>query len=147
MVGEVSFWRFPLKVYSRRQNTATQDDDLKAFMETNPSQAVDEIEEGLEDSKTGVTDGWKGLVMEENYEEWVPHDMSDRQRLSLFEICLPLLHRNQNDPFLALVVTCDEKYGTEDDQDSELMSTNPQALPKPKSHPKKTMVTVRWWLA
>lgn len=60
--------------------------------------------------------------------------MSDRLKVSRFEICPSLLLRNQNDPVLDRVVTRDEKeFYTiiEDNEDGfGLMSAKPHAFPK-----------------
>lgn len=81
---------------------------MKAFLETNPSQTIREISEGLGVSETAVADGLKRLGKAKS-SKMGAHDLSDRQGLSRFEIS-SLLLRHQNDPFLDQAVACDEKW-------------------------------------
>ena len=61
-------------------------------------------------SSCAAFDGLKRIAKIKKLEKWVPHDLNDRQKLSRFEIWSFLLLRNQNDPLLDRIVTCDEKW-------------------------------------
>ena len=80
-----------------------------------------------------------------------PHEFNENHKPKRIEISSALLLRNQNNPFLDIIVTCEEKYvlyGNRKcsaqwiDVDKAL-----QHLPKPKLHQKKIMGTVWWSLA
>ena len=43
-------------------------------------------------------------------DEWVPHDMNKNHKRNRFEISYAPLYRNQNDPFLNRIITCDENW-------------------------------------
>lgn len=130
--------------------TVIQDDNLKAMVEADPSQTVRGIAEELGVSHHAVEDGLKRIGKVKKLEKWVPHDLNDRQKLARFEVCSSLLLRNQNDPFLERIVTCDEKWILYDNRrrSGQWLDTDepPRHFPKAKTHQKKTMVTV-WWSA
>lgn len=127
-----------------------QDEDLRTLVETDPSQTVRGIAEELGVSSHAVFDGLKRIGKVKKLEKWVPHDLNDRQKLTRFEVCSSLLLRNQNDPFLDRIVTCDEKWILYDNRrrSGQWLDTDepPRHFPKAKTHQKKTMVTV-WWSA
>ena len=77
-------------------------------METDPLHTVREMAEKLDISSHAVIDGLKRIGKVKKFEKLVLHDLNDRQKLSRFEVCSSLLLRNQNDPFLDRIVTCDE---------------------------------------
>ncbi|GAV06888.1 hypothetical protein RvY_16799 [Ramazzottius varieornatus] len=43
-------------------------------------------------------------------EKWVPHELSALQKRHRVDVCLSLLNRSRNEPFLHRIVTCDEKW-------------------------------------
>ena len=89
--------------------TVIQDEDLRTLVETDPSQTVRGMAEELSVCSHAVFDGLKRIGKVRKLEKWVPKDLNDRQKFSRFEDCYTLLLRNQNDPFLDRIVTCDEK--------------------------------------
>lgn len=127
---------------------ATPDEDLKAVVEDDPSQTVREIAEKLGLSKSSVADGLKRIGKVKKLDKWVPHNLSDRQKLARLEVSSSLLLRNRNDPFLDRIVTCDEKWITYDNRrrSGQWLDADepPRQFPKPNVHEKKVMVTV-WW--
>ena len=59
-----------------------------------------------------------------------------------------LFNRNESNPFLSRIITCDEKWILYDNckRHAEWMDSgsSPKYFPKPSLHPKKVMITV-WW--
>ena len=90
--------------------TEIQDEDLWTLVETDPSETVRGMMEELGVSSHAVFDGLKRIEKMKRLEKWMPHDLNDRQKLPCFEVCSSLLFRNQNDPFLDRIVTCDKKW-------------------------------------
>ena len=43
-------------------------------------------------------------------DKWVPHDLTDSQKMQRLQVCLSLLNRHNNESFLHRIVTCDEKW-------------------------------------
>uniref|UniRef100_A0A0K0F2C9 Histone-lysine N-methyltransferase SETMAR (inferred by orthology to a human protein) n=1 Tax=Strongyloides venezuelensis TaxID=75913 RepID=A0A0K0F2C9_STRVS len=79
-------------------------------------------------------------------DQWIPHEVTEKQKNSRLEICSSLLLRNKNDPFLDRIVICDEKWilynsrkraGQWLDKDEA-----PKQFSKPQITPKKVLVTV-----
>ena len=81
-------------------------------------------------------------------DKWVPHELNENQKMRRFEVSSALLLRNNNDPFLDRIVTCDEKWIFYNNRrhSGQWLDRNqaPQHFPKPTHHQKKVMVTV-WW--
>lgn len=81
-------------------------------------------------------------------DKWVPHELNERQKVQRQEICNSLLMRHNREPFLDRIVTCNEKWMLYDNRRRTAQwldaDENPKHMPKPKLHPKKTMVTVSW---
>ena len=92
------------------RSTVIQDEDSKTLVKTDPSQTVCGMAEELDVSPHAVFDGLKRIGKVKKFEKWVPLDLNDRQKFSRFEVRSYLLFRNQNDPFLDRIVTCDEKW-------------------------------------
>lgn len=130
--------------------TVIQDADLRTLVETDPSQTVRGMAEELGVSVHAVWNGLKRVGKVKKLDKWVPHDLNDRQKCSRFEVCSSLLLRNQNDPFLDRIITCDEKWILYDNRrrSGQWLDIHepPRHFPRVKTHQKKTMVTV-WWSA
>ena len=43
-------------------------------------------------------------------DKWVPHDLTESQKIKRLEVASSLLIRNETEPFLGRIVTCDEKW-------------------------------------
>uniref|UniRef100_A0A7I4YDJ6 Histone-lysine N-methyltransferase SETMAR n=1 Tax=Haemonchus contortus TaxID=6289 RepID=A0A7I4YDJ6_HAECO len=50
------------------------------------------------------------LEIVKKLDKWVPHDFTEQQQLKRFEVSSSLLIRNDAEPFLHCIVTCDEKW-------------------------------------
>ena len=90
--------------------TVIQDEDLRTLVETDPLQMVRGKVKELGVSSHAIFDGLKRIGKVKELENWLTHDLNDRQKLSRFGVCSSLLLRNQNELFLDRIVTCDEKW-------------------------------------
>jgi histone-lysine N-methyltransferase SETMAR len=83
-------------------------------------------------------------------DKWVPHNLTDKQINRRYEVCSSLIFRNNNEPFLDRIITCDEKWILYDNKrrTGQWLDENeaPKHFPKPNLHVKKVMVSV-WWLS
>uniref|UniRef100_A0A5S6QBM8 Tc1-like transposase DDE domain-containing protein n=1 Tax=Trichuris muris TaxID=70415 RepID=A0A5S6QBM8_TRIMR len=81
-------------------------------------------------------------------EKWVPHELIDQQKLMRQQMASSLLIRNEMEPFLDRIVTCDEKWILYDNRKRSGQWLDAAARPcqvaKPNIQQKKIMVTV-WW--
>ena len=84
---------------------------LRVIVEKNPVNTVgDYAEEPGVLSLTTISRHLKLVVKVKKMGKWVPHEYNENHKRKHFEISSALLLRNQNDPFLIRIVTCDEKY-------------------------------------
>ena len=69
-------------------------------------------------------------------------------KIERFNIVFFLANRNNMEPFLHRIVTCDEKWITYDNRKRKVQwldkNDRPKHFSKPYLHPKKALVTV-WW--
>ncbi|XP_014469423.1 PREDICTED: histone-lysine N-methyltransferase SETMAR-like isoform X2 [Dinoponera quadriceps] len=127
------------------------DNHLKMLIEIDPHTTIQELAKELGVSKSTISDHLERIGMTENLDKWVLHELSEKHQNRRLEVCFSLILRNQNDPFLDRIITCDEKWILYDNrrrsaQWSDRNETS-QHFSKPKLHQKKTMLTVWWWSA
>ena len=126
------------------------EDRLKAAVEENTRQPVRELAQHLNVSKSTVSDHLKKIGKVKKLDSWVPHELTEGQQTARYEVCSSLIIRNEIDPFLSRIVTCDEKWIAYDNRRRSAQwldaDERPKQMPKPSLHPKKTMITV-WWSA
>lgn len=79
---------------------------------------------------------------------WVPHELTAVNRMSRVTICMSLLARLDNEPFLDRIVTGDEKWVLYVNITHKKQWLNPGQPPLPDAkadlHPKKVMLSI-WW--
>ena len=124
---------------------------MKQLIEANPRKTTREVAEELNVDQSTVVRHLKQIGKTKKLEdEWVPHELTEQQTTRRFEIASSLILRNNNDPFLDRIVTCDEKWILYDNRRRSAQwlgcDQQPQHFPKPALHQKKVMVTV-WWSA
>ena len=79
---------------------AMLEENSKTFVGTDPSQILQKIVEKPDVDKSTVAGGFERIGKVKKPKNWVPHNVSDRQKLARLEVSsLPLL-RKRNDPFL-----------------------------------------------
>ncbi|XP_035743605.1 histone-lysine N-methyltransferase SETMAR-like [Vespa mandarinia] len=81
-------------------------------------------------------------------DKWIPHDLTERNKLDRLNVCSSLLTRFNRDPFFDRIITCDERWVLYDnrkwcawwlDRDEACAHT-----PRPSLYPRKILITV-WW--
>ncbi|XP_066253422.1 histone-lysine N-methyltransferase SETMAR-like [Euwallacea similis] len=124
-----------------KPKSALNDEVLQVLVEANPRQTVRELSEELNVSIATISRHLKLIGKVKKMDKWVPYELNKRQK-----ICNSLLIRNDRDPFLDRIVTCDEKWMLYDNRRRSAQwldaDENPKHMSKPSLHPKKTIVTV-----
>uniref|UniRef100_A0A5S6QHA5 Mos1 transposase HTH domain-containing protein n=1 Tax=Trichuris muris TaxID=70415 RepID=A0A5S6QHA5_TRIMR len=82
---------------------------LKEAVEAQPTTSTRKLAEELGVSHRTIGRHLKRMEKVKKMAMWIPHELSDAQKMASFDICSGLLLRNENDPFLKRIVTCDEK--------------------------------------
>ena len=81
-------------------------------------------------------------------DSWVPHELTERNRLDRYDACAALLQRSEREPFLRNLITGDEKWvlynNVSPSSSWVLKGSAPQATAKAGLHPKKVMLSI-WW--
>ena len=124
------------------------EDTIKALIDANRQITTREIAERLNLSNSTVHDHLKRLGLISKLDIWVPHVLSERNLCRRIDVCDLLLKRQENDPFLKLIITGDEKwvvYNNVKRKRSWSKKDEPtQSTSKADIHQKKVMLSV-WW--
>lgn len=121
---------------------------LKNLVEYDPTITIRELASELDVSTATVSRHLAQLGKVKKLDKWVPHELNEKQINKRYHICSSLLVRQNNEPFLDRLITCDEKWLLYDNRKRSArwldVDDAPKHSPKPKLHMKKVMVTV-WW--
>lgn len=132
----------------RGRNSAISNDNLKSLVENDPRTTVRELASELCVSAMTVSNHLRDIGKSKKLDKWVPHELTENQKLRRLEVSSALLLRNKNEPFLDRIVTCDEKWILYDNRRRSAQwldrHESPKQFPKPKLHQRKVLVTV-WW--
>lgn len=124
------------------------DHQLNTLIKSDPTKTTRELAEELNVDQSTVVRHLHLIGKVKKLDKWIPHELSENQKNRRFDVSSALLLRNQNDPFLNRIVTCDEKWILYDNRRRSAQwldhDESPKYFPKPKMHQKKVMVTV-WW--
>ncbi|KAK6765080.1 hypothetical protein RB195_025132 [Necator americanus] len=98
----------------RAGNTSLEDDPLdndllKATVEADPRKTTRDIAKELNVDHTTVVRHLKQIGMTKKLDKWATHELTESQKNRRFEMSSAHLLRNENDPFLERIATCDEK--------------------------------------
>ena len=74
-------------------------DSLSDLVSSDTFLSSREMTETLYNSRTTILSHLRNLGKTLKYGRWLPHELSDRNKLSRFTIASSLLFRNQMDPF------------------------------------------------
>jgi histone-lysine N-methyltransferase SETMAR len=133
-----------------RPESVVNEEHLRAVVEANPQTTVRALAIDLGVSIATVSRHLAAIGKVKKLDKWVPHELTDSQKLRRLEVCSSLMVRNNKEPFLERIITCDEKWILYDNRKRSGQWLNageaPRHAPKPPLHPKKVMVTV-WWSA
>ena len=86
------------------------EDRLQETVEQNPRVTTRELAMGFEVSHTTIVTRLRAHGFVSKLNEWVPHDLSERNKIERLAKCSSLLARHNERPFLDRIVTCDEKW-------------------------------------
>lgn len=124
------------------------EDRLNDLIHENPRQTLRELAEQMNSSPQTVLNHLNAMGKVQKLGSWVPHQLSEENKLQRSIICASLLARQHREPFLKSVVTGDEKWVlyVNVKRRREWVSPDKNATPHPKPdlHPRKTMLSI-WW--
>lgn len=130
------------------RSSEVDNDQLRAIVEADPVTTTRKVAKELNINHSTVVRHLKQIGKVKKLDKWVPHELTENQNRR-FEVSSSLILRNNNEPFLDRIVTCNEKWILYDNQHRPaqwLDQEAPKHLPKPNLHQKRVMVTV-WWSA
>ena len=88
----------------------TDEDKVRDLVEKSRSLTVQEMSHVLKIPKTTIHRCLKKMGMVSKLNVWVPHELTERNRLERTTACMSSLARNKHEPFLKRLVTGDEKW-------------------------------------
>lgn len=115
-------------------------DELKILVEADPRTMTQELAVKLNVNHQTVLNHVNQLGKAIKFNKWVPHKLNKSQKSHRYEMCSALLLRNNNDPFLDRIVTCDERWILYDNR----QRSDPKQPLNPPQDLRKIMVTI-WW--
>ncbi|KAM5284015.1 protein AF-10 isoform 10-T16 [Hipposideros larvatus] len=125
-------------------------DQLRAVIKADSLTTTREVAKELNIGHSTVFRHLKQIGKVKKLGKWVPHELTANQKNRRFEVSSSLILRNNNEPFLDRIVTCDEKWIVYDNRQRPAQWLDREEAPKhfskPNLHQKKVMVTV-WWSA
>ena len=93
----------------RDRTSGINNDQLKKIIEADPSKSTREVAEEMNVDHTTVLRHLNQIGKVKKMDKWVPHLLSEKQKIRRFKVASSLLLRNK-DLFLHRIVTCDEKW-------------------------------------
>lgn len=133
-----------------RPQVELNDDVMLALIDENRRITVRELSIHLQVSAATVCRHLQALKKRKKLDQWVPHNLSEFNKVTRLQTCISLLDQHIKASFLHRIVTCDEKWILYDNRKRTASWCDedepPQKWAKPDLHPKKVMLTV-WWTA
>ncbi|XP_074181294.1 histone-lysine N-methyltransferase SETMAR isoform X4 [Rhinolophus sinicus] len=132
------------------RRSEVDNDQLRAIIEADPLTTTREVAEELNVDHSTVVRHLKQIGKVKKLDKCVPHELTENQKNCRFEVSSSLILRNNNEPFLDRIVTCNEKWILYDNRRRPAQWLDreeaPKHFPKLNLHQIKIMVTV-WWSA
>lgn len=123
-------------------------DALKASIEANPSVTTRELEKEHTAGHGSIIRALNDLGMVCKLNKWVPHELSESNKLNRVAKCVSLLSRHRKCPFFDRLITCDEKWVFYENVSRKTHwvepGSAPQTVAKRDIHGKKVMLCCFW---
>lgn len=121
---------------------------LGNLVEEDPRLTLDEIAEKMGAPRSTIFDHLKAIGKRSLERKWVPHLLSEMNKMQRISICNSLLIQHEKDPFTHRIITGDEKWVQYDNPKRKKQWLSPGETPKPTPkaniHGRKTLLCV-WW--
>ena len=123
-------------------------DQLRSLLQENPRQSTNELAIILNVCQKTISNGLKKLEFVHKRGTWVPHELSEINKNQRISIARLLFQRNEIEPFLHRLVTCDEKWVLYNNitNKKQWLPKGQDPIPTAKAdlHPKKILLSVFW---
>ena len=134
--------------YRSGRPTTLDNDMLRAEVEANPCQTIEELSNTLNQPWSTIQEHLQQIGKVSRAGVWVPHNLSEENKANRSTTCNLLLQRHNTEAFFDRLITGDEKWVLYDNpkRKRQWLSPNesPQSTAKPGLHPKKALLCV-WW--
>ncbi|XP_043496419.1 histone-lysine N-methyltransferase SETMAR-like [Polistes fuscatus] len=134
--------------YRSGRPSALDNDVLRAEVEANPYQTIEELSNSLNQPWSTIQEHLKQIGKVSRAGVWVPHNLSEQNKANRSITCNLLLQRHNTEAFFDRLITGDEKWVLYDNPKRKRQWLSPNEIPrstaKPGLHPKKALLCV-WW--
>ena len=89
---------------------------LRAIIEADPLTTTQEVAKELNVDHSMVLCHLKQIGKVKKLHKWVPHELTENLKNRRFEVSSSLILRSNNKPFLDLILMCNEKWISYNDQ-------------------------------
>lgn len=125
-----------------------KNEDLQQLLEEDPGQSSHQLGVQLGCDHKTVVRHLHELGKVHKATVWVPHQLTEDNKLQRVTICSSLLSRHNSAPFLNRIIAADEKWVNYENTSRKWQWLDadqaPGTTPKPDLHPKSHMLCV-WW--
>lgn len=134
--------------YRSGRPTTLDNDVLRAEVEANPCQTIEELSNTLNQPWSTIQEHLHQIGKVSRAGVWVQHNLSEENKANRSTICNLLLQRHNTEAFFDRLITGDEKWVLYDNpkRKRQWLSPNesPRSTAKPGLYPKKVLLCV-WW--
>lgn len=145
---EILIWRTTPNRGHQMRTFCVDENILRSDIESNPRQTTYDLAHRFGCDQKTIWNHLKSIGKICKLSVWVPHKLTNENRIQRTTTCAALLSRIQTDPFFDRLITGDEKWVlyVNNKRDRQWLSPNQAPLPTVKSgrYPKKVLMSV-WW--